>query len=455
MTTEKRRFRFYWHLFWEFLKRHRAIFAGLIILAGLTFFLDLKFSLFQRKTLRLGLTGQYETHTLPQEITKLVSQGLVEANPDGTYSPAAARDWQINNDGKEYVFWLEDDLSWDDGRLLTADDINYSYQDLSVTAQDKNTLIIRLKEKFSPLLTLLSRPVFKKNLIGLGGDYRVKKITYQGSFINSISLEPKKDQPFLKIVFYPDEKSLRSAFKLGEIDIIWGVSDPGQLVYYPNIKTQAELTNQQYNAVFFNLDDDLLGFKPLRQALSYATPKPQGKSRAKGPVSPDSWAYNDFVKTYDLDLVHARQLLEDNKEELPEEIEITLSTLPHLLETAEKTKKSWEEIDIKTNIQVVNFIPDNFQALLITQSIPQDPDQYWFWHSSQVQTNLTHLANLRIDQLLEEGRQTMDIKERREKYLDFQRFLLEESPAIFISYPTYHYIYRQGFENAQVPLYNR
>jgi peptide/nickel transport system substrate-binding protein len=455
MTTEKRRFRFYWHLFWEFLKRHRAIFAGLIILAGLTFFLDLKFSLFQRKTLRLGLTGQYETHTLPQEITKLVSQGLVEANPDGTYSPAAARDWQINNDGKEYVFWLEDDLSWDDGRLLTADDINYSYQDLSVTAQDKNTLIIRLKEKFSPLLTLLSRPVFKKNLIGLGGDYRVKKITYQGSFINSISLEPKKDQPFLKIVFYPDEKSLRSAFKLGEIDIIWGVSDPGQLVYYPNIKTQAELTNQQYNAVFFNLDDDLLGFKPLRQALSYATPKPQGKSRAKGPISPDSWAYNDFVKTYDLDLVHARQLLEDNKEELPEEIEITLSTLPHLLETAEKTKKSWEEIDIKTNIQVVNFIPDNFQALLITQSIPQDPDQYWFWHSSQVQTNLTHLANLRIDQLLEEGRQTMDIKERREKYLDFQRFLLEESPAIFISYPTYHYIYRQGFENAQVPLYNR
>ncbi|KUK83562.1 MAG: extracellular solute-binding protein family 5 [Microgenomates bacterium 39_6] len=455
MATKKRRFRFYWHLSWEFLKRHRAIFIGLIILAGLTFFLDLKFSLFQRQTLRLGLTGQYEAHTLPQEITRLISQGLVEANPDGSFSPAAARDWQINNDGKEYVFWLNDNLALDDGRPLTANDINYSYQDLSVTAQDKNTLIIRLKEKFSPLLTLLSRPIFKKNLVGLGGDYRVKKITYQGNFINSINLEPKKDQPFIKIVFYPNEKSLRNAFKLGEIDIVWGVADPGQLVYYPNIKAHAELTNRQYNAIFFNLDDDLLGFKPLRQILSYATPKPQGRSRAKGPISPDSWAYNDFVKTYDLDLVHARQLLEDNKEELPEEIEITLTTLPHLLEIAEKTKDSWKEIGIKTDIQVVSFIPDDFQALLITQSIPQDPDQYWLWHSSQVQTNLTHLANLRIDQLLEEGRQIMDIKERREKYLDFQRFLLEESPAIFISYPTYHYIYRQGFENAQVPLYNR
>ena len=456
MATEKKRFRFYWHLVWEFLRRHLAIVLGLIILIGTTFFLDLKFNLFQKKVFRIGLTGQYETQTLPQQVTRLISQGLVTVNPDGSYSPAAAKEWQINNEGKEYVFRLQDNLVWDDGRPLVASDINYSYQDLSVTTQDKQTLIIKLQEKFSPLLTLLSQPVFKKNLVGLGGDYKVKKVTYQGNFVNTINLEPKiNNQPFLKIKFYPDEKSLRNAFKLGEVDIIWGVADSGQLVYYPNIKTQTELTNQQYNAIFFNLDDDLLGFKPLRQALSYATPKPQGKSRAKGPISPNSWAYNDFVKTYDLDLTHAKQLLEDNKEELPDEIKITLSTLPHLLETAEKTKQSWEQIGVKTNLQVVNFIPDNFQALLITQAIPQDPDQYWFWHSSQTRTNLTRLANLRIDQLLEEGRQAMDLKERREKYLDFQRFLLEEAPAVFISYPTYHYIYRQGFENTPVPLYNK
>ncbi|MDD3531950.1 MAG: ABC transporter substrate-binding protein [Candidatus Shapirobacteria bacterium] len=456
MAIEKKRFRFYWHLFWEFLKRHLAIILGLVVLIGAVVFLDLKFSLLQKKVFRIGLVGQYETQNLPQQITRLISQGLVTSNPDGSYGPAAAQGWQINNKGKEYVFQLQDNLSWDDGRSLAASDINYSYQDLSVTAQDKQTLIINLQESFSPLLTLLSQPIFKKNLIGLGEDYRVKKVIYQGNFINTLTLESKTDNlPWLKIRFYPDEKSLRSAFKLGEVDIIWGVADPGQLVLYPNIKIQTELTSQQYNAIFFNLDDDLLGFKPLRQALSYATPKPQGKSRAKGPISPDSWAYNDFVKTYDPDLSHARKLLEDNREELPEKIEITLATLPHLLETAEKTKKSWEQVGIKTNLQVVNFIPDNFQALLITQVIPQDPDQYWFWHSSQTKTNLTHLANLRIDQLLEEGRQVMNIKERREKYLDFQRFLLEESPAVFVSYPTYHYIYRQGFENAQVPLYNK
>ncbi|MDD3679527.1 MAG: ABC transporter substrate-binding protein [Candidatus Shapirobacteria bacterium] len=455
MATEKKRIRFYWHLIWEFLKRHRIIIIGLIVLATLLALLSLKLNLLQRRVLRIGLAGQYESHNLPQQVSRLISQGLVVVDSDGSISPGAAKDWQINNDGKEYIFHLQENLVWDDNRPLLAEDINYSYQDLSVEIIDKHTIAIKLKEKFSPLLTLLSQPVFKKNLVGLGGDYQVKKVNYHGNYINLVSLESKKNQELLKIKFYPDEKSLRNAFKLGEIDVVWGVADPGQLIYYPNIKTQTELTNQQYNAIFFNLNDDLLGFKPLRQTLAYATPKPQGKQRAKGPISPNSWAYNDFVKTYDLDIDHAKQLLLDNKQELPGEIEINLTTLPHLLEVAEKTKDSWAQIGIKTNIQVVNFIPDDFQALLITQAIPQDPDQYWFWHSSQTKTNLTHLANLRIDQLLEEGRQAMDTKERREKYFDFQRFLLEESPAIFISYPTYYYIYRQGFENTSIPLYNK
>ncbi|MDD3735449.1 MAG: ABC transporter substrate-binding protein, partial [Candidatus Pacebacteria bacterium] len=68
--------------------------------------------------------------------------------------------------------------------------------------------------------------------------------------------------------------------------------------------------------------------------------------------------------------------------------------------------------------------------------------------------NITHLNNPRLDQLLEEGRITTDKEKRRQIYADFQRFLLEESPAIFIEYPTYHYVFRHGFENATLPGYN-
>ncbi|MFA5795842.1 MAG: hypothetical protein WC885_01540, partial [Candidatus Shapirobacteria bacterium] len=74
--------------------------------------------------------------------------------------------------------------------------------------------------------------------------------------------------------------------------------------------------------------------------------------------------------------------------------------------------------------------------------IPADPDQYTFWHSTQEKTNITHLNNSRIDKLLEEGRLTFNLQDRKKIYLDFQKFLLEESPVIFISYPTIYSVSR-------------
>jgi peptide/nickel transport system substrate-binding protein len=59
-----------------------------------------------------------------------------------------------------------------------------------------------------------------------------------------------------------------------------------------------------------------------------------------------------------------------------------------------------------------------------------------------METNLTKINNSRIDKLLEEGRQTFDLQKRKEIYFDFQKYLLEESPVIFLSYPTTYFISR-------------
>jgi peptide/nickel transport system substrate-binding protein len=71
--------------------------------------------------------------------------------------------------------------------------------------------------------------------------------------------------------------------------------------------------------------------------------------------------------------------------------------------------------------------------LLLGQEIPIDPDQYVMWHSSQA-TNFTNYKNTRIDSLLEKGRQTTEIAERRTIYQEFQQYLLEDPPAIFLKY---------------------
>jgi len=114
------------------------------------------------------------------------------------------------------------------------------------------------------------------------------------------------------------------------------------------------------------------------------------------------------------------------------------------LPIAEDIKNSWKDIlGINVSITIENQIDlDNFDALLTYGAITQDPDQYLFWHSTQTNTNITKLNNSRIDKLLEQGRQTSDQIERKQIYQDFQRYLLEESPAIFLSYPTVYTVSR-------------
>ena len=165
--------------------------------------------------------------------------------------------------------------------------------------------------------------------------------------------------------------------------------------------------------------------------------------RAYGPISPDSWAYNPGLKTYAYSQAKARELLSNVLGSSPEEeIEFELTTFSSLYPIAEKIAKDFEEIGVAAKIKTVDFIPTDFELLLIVQEIPPDPDQYALWHSTQ-QANLTKLKSPQIDKLLEEGRQTVNFEARKDIYFDFQRFLVEETPAIFLYHPQTYTVTRK------------
>ena len=50
---------------------------------------------------------------------------LVEAWPERTIVPSLAERWEISDDGLRYVFHLRDGLTWSDGTLLTAHDVEF------------------------------------------------------------------------------------------------------------------------------------------------------------------------------------------------------------------------------------------------------------------------------------------------------------------------------------------
>jgi len=430
-----------------FLKHLKIIILGFLI-GGLLFFALPKLIVYipqPKKTKRIGLVGRYESTDLPKEVLSLLSTGLTRVGEDGLPLPALAKEWTVSNDGKTYTFILQDNNFWQDGTKVNAKDIKYAFQDVEQTIIDEKTIQFKLKEAFSPFPLALSTPVFKENFIGFG-PFKVKKLIKKGNFVQKIILIGSGGN--ITFYFYPTFEAAENGFRLGEINILEDIlKKPFSDKWQPYLKIDSKINKDGYLALFFNTQSPLLVDKTVRQALTYAIPnKPKNESRAFGPIHPNSWAYNSSVKQYEFDPKHAKELLAKSNSESDqntEEMKIKISTTETFLDWAEVIKESWEKnLNIIAEVEIINELPADYQVFLGMQKISLDPDQYAFWHSTRKE-NITNFKNPRIDKLLEDARRIDDLEERREKYFDFQKSLLEEAPTAFILYPEVYNISRK------------
>jgi len=209
------------------------------------------------------------------------------------------------------------------------------------------------------------------------------------------------------------------------------------------------------------------GDKRVRQAIAYAIDKEEivdgvlfGLGRpATGPYVPNTWPYNPDVKRYEYNPEKAKSLLEEagwkdrdgdgllDKDGRPFEFTI-LTNMGNTLRMKTATIIQWRlaMIGIKVNIRalewstLINEFIDKrrFEAVVLGWSIGLDPDQYDIWHSSKTREkefNFVSYANPEVDELLERGRRTFDIDERKKAYFRIQEILAEELPYIFLYVP--------------------
>jgi peptide/nickel transport system substrate-binding protein len=435
--------RYFIRLLNAFLTRFKAVLL-IGILLGALLFLILRFigpHLWGTNIEKMGLTGRYHTENLPNFILESVGDGLTSVNEAGIIEPNLAKSWETPDKGKTWIFHLEDNIFWQDGKEVTSETINYQFSDVTIERPDSKTIIFKLQNPFSPFPVVVSRPVFKKGLLGTG-EWEVTKATIAGGFVQKLVLvNEEKDKKIYK--FYPTEERAKTAYKLGEVNILVNIFNPTPFDTWKTVEIIPEVDRGSVVVIFFNTQDAFLSEKSLRQALTYAIEKDFEGKRALSPISPNSWAYNPQVKSYSYDIDRVEELLEDFPEEVRESLNIKLVTTPTLLPIAEKITQDWQKAGIKTTAQVYSGIPTDYQAFLAVFSYPTDPDQYSIWHSTQESTNISHYQNPRIDKLLEDGRVELNLEERKKIYLDFQRFLVEDSPAAFLYHPISYKITRK------------
>lgn len=422
---------------------HKYLVYFVFFVAILTFFWIFYFKISSKIAVSEGIIGLYNSNNIPPIVANLISDSLVSLDQTGSPLPNLAVSWEASNEATIYKFKLRDNLYWNDGSKLKSSEIQFNLQDVEVSYPDEQTIQFKLADSFAPFPTLLTMPVFKNHsLVGVG-KYKVIYKHTNHDIVTKLVLTPvtnSENLPEISIRFYPDEKTARIAFELGEVESLVGLVDDSELKDQPSVGLKRVTNFNRLIAIFYNTKDPILSDKNLRRALGLLTPNIEGEERAKSPVPPNSWAYNSQVRDLSNDQAAAKTYL--SKVNAWKESNITLTTTPSLSNLANTVLQSWKQAGISGVLRVESGVPQNFQALLIAQPLPSDPDQYALWHSTQSITNFSKYSSPRVDKDLEDGRKTSDLEKRKEKYLDFQKIILDDSPATFLYFPKTNVLYR-------------
>ncbi|HET8574742.1 MAG TPA: peptide ABC transporter substrate-binding protein [Candidatus Paceibacterota bacterium] len=250
-----------------------------------------------------------------RDLTKLVYSGLLTVSPDGTYVPDLAESYQVSDDGLTYTVKLKDNLKWQDGEPVTADDVLFTIQKIQddklnspnkanwvgVTVEkiDDRTIVFHLREPYGPFLENLTVGILPKHLwdnktpqeflfstynihpVGTG-PYKMAGILYQDSGV------PKEYQltafsgyaggnPYiqnLKISFFKTEDDLLSAIRDGRVESAAEINPEEAASLADDGFTVKTAPLLRIFAVFFNQSQNpIFADKSVREALELAVDK--------------------------------------------------------------------------------------------------------------------------------------------------------------------------------------
>lgn len=354
---------------------------------------------------------------------------------------------------------------------------------------DKYTFRVTYSKPFAPALTSwgnlvvlpkhllkgkdIAKNEFTRAPIGLG-PYKLEKwVEGQELVLNSykdyFEGRPYIDNYIFRII--PDLATMFLEVKAGGIDMM-GLT-PVQ--FAKQTETSFFKANFQkfrypqfvYTYMGLNLKHPFFKDKRVRQAIAHAIDKSEIVdvilfglgTPATGPYVPNTWPYNPNVKEYDHNPDKARKILKEagwedtdgdgilDKDGKPFSFTILTNTGNSLrINTATIIQWRLKKIGIKVKIRTLEwstFINEfidkrRFEAVILGWSIGLDPDQYDIWHSSKTkekELNFVSYSNSEVDELLEKGRSTFDIEERKKAYFRIQEILADELPYIFLYVP--------------------
>lgn len=349
-----------------------------------------------------------------KDMTSLIYSGLLKTGENGGFEPDLAASYQISPDGTVYDFVIKNNVSFHDGKEITADDVIFTIQKVldpiikspqeasfeGVTVEKINDKEIKftLKKPYTPFLQALTLGILPKhiwenvsseefpfsqfNIDPIGScPYKVEKITRNSGGIPTVITLSAWDKYVLgrakikSIVFkfFQNEAALVKAYQEKSVDSAVGLSQATAKNLIDNKNLVDEISLPRVFGVFFNQNvAPVFLNKEVREALDIATPKKKIVDEVlyglgailNGPTPAN--LETDSEKT-DGDTVAAQALLikngwKENANGILEkktktgttvlQFSISTSDAPELKKTAAILQEAWQKIGASVSVKV-------------------------------------------------------------------------------------------------------
>jgi peptide/nickel transport system substrate-binding protein len=273
----------------------------------------------------------YAVGSVDSSVSRLVFAGLFTFNDKNQLVGELAKSYTVDARGTTYTVLLKDNLQWQDGRPLTAEDVVFTYttiqnpdtksplasswQGIKVAAIDKKTVSFTLPSILSAFPYSMVNGIIPKHVLGKVAPEQMRSVLFNtNSPIGSgpfkwdaieivgtadedreqrIALKPNDNyvngKPRLDsfvIRSFANEIKMRNAFKKGELNGVVGLSKiPDDLLEDNSVRVYNIPLNSQV-LLFLKTTTPVLSDQKVRQAISYGLNTGAVRLAADVPVLP-------------------------------------------------------------------------------------------------------------------------------------------------------------------------
>lgn len=402
----------------------------------------------------------------------------------GEVEPSLVKSYKIKDDGLTYELKLQEGVKFHSGNDMTSEDVKYSLERVkdggarasqlekikSIETPDDNMVVIKLSSQYAPFLTYLANPLNAivdkevveekdgsiNNVDAGSGPFKLKKWK-KGTSVDMVAFDKywEKDKPILKeleLKTIKDATGRATALRNAEVDMIIDAVDKEISVLKKADGVALEtVPGTFWEYLGMNCQSEELKDAKVRQAIAYAIDREAiNKAVKMGNATvlkeaniPDSHDYYGGDEVYaKRDVEKAQKLLKEaGVKEGSLNLKLTVgSDWQYQVDAAQMIKQQLEEAGINCKIQAMEsgvyfdgLNSGDFDLTVCGWSGFVDADEYLYdLFTTEGAYNQQKYSNSKVDGLLEEGRVTIDEKDRKAIYKEAQKLIAEDAPMAFL-----------------------